>query len=505
MRGTRISAINRVAAQAGATIGQRLNDARAACPLIGVEQGDPESDAAFLTRLANWALRYSPIVMVDDVGGADNPGDGLLIDIKGCDHLFGGEKKLVADIIARLAHAGFTAHVGLADTLSAAWALARFGAGGEAGLIAPIGESLTMTHLLPVAALRLDDAVVLLLTRLGLKTVGQLAEVPRVALERRFHSRIKVSKTSNKNAVRSVQLRLDQLSGAIREPLHPLRPPAPFESRMPCPEPALDQAAICFGLNELLLRLQYRLEKSGVGGRLFRFTAFHADGGHSTLQVRLSRPGREAGTIARLFNDRLEQIDPGFGIDAFLLTAEDIGAMDCPQKSLVAGGNKNADAAEVAALVDTLSNRVGAENVTRMAPAASHLPERRWVSVEVGNAVRWVEEERDENEAALRTFAPAPRRPTRLFNRPEPVEAIAEVPDGPPLRFTWRRVPRAIIRASGPERIAGEWWREATQPTRDYYQVEDREGRCYWLYRAGLYGDDDFYDGQPRWFVHGMF
>ena len=302
-----------------------------------------------------------------------------------------------------------------------------------------------------------------------------------------------------------MQLRLDQLTGTIRELLQPLRPPAPFESRMPCPEPALDQAALCFALNELLLRLQYRLEKSGVGGRLFRFTAFHADGGYSSLEVRLSRPGREANTIARLFNDRLEQIDPGFGIDAFLLGAEDIEAMDCPQKSLMAGSNQNADAAEIATLVDTLSNRVGAENVTRMAPVASHWPERRWAAVEVGNTVRWIEEEMNESEAALDAFAPSPPRPARLFDHPEPVEAIAEVPDGPPLHFTWRRVPRAIIRASGPERIAGEWWRENQQPTRDYYQVEDREGRRYWLYRAGLYGDADFYDGQPRWFVHGMF
>jgi protein ImuB len=77
------------------------------------------------------------------------------------------------------------------------------------------------------------------------------------------------------------------------------------------------------------------------------------------------------------------------------------------------------------------------------------------------------------------------------------------VPDGPPIRFRWRRVLHAVIRADGPERIAPEWWRtpEGTA-TRDYYRVEDENGRRFWLYRDGLY---DRETGTPRWFLHGLF
>lgn len=500
-RGTRITAVNGPAARAGAMIGQALKDARAIYPLLQVEQADPDADIKLLDRIAHWALRYSPIVMMDG-------NDGLLIDIEGCAHLFGGEARLIEDAITRLSRAGLTAHAALADTPGAAWALARFGAGAESGLISPIGESALTARLLGTPALRLDDDVVLLLSRLGLKSIGQLQDLPRATLERRFRSR---------EVARSVQWRLDQLDGTIREPLRPLRPPAPFRVTMPCPEPALDTAAISFALNELLLRLQYRLEEAGQGGRHFHFICFHADGGSSDIAVRLSRPDRQAGRIARLFADRLEQIDPGYGIDAFVLAADDVAPMELPQKSLTQRSDttfERDDDERLATLIDTLSNRLGTQNVTRLAPAASHLPERAWrntAPVVQGNTVLWQDAHEAEPHAMpLNTAA----RPLRLFARPEAVDVIAEVPDGPPMRFTWRRVARAVIRARGPERVAPEWWvpgwkdnGQVSAQTRDYYEVEDREGRRYWLFRAGLYDDppQDQPDWRPRWFVHGLF
>jgi len=98
-----------------------------------------------------------------------------------------------------------------------------------------------------------------------------------------------------------------------------------------------------------------------------------------------------------------------------------------------------------------------------------------------------------------------PPRPIRLFEPPEPVEAFWLLPDDPPFRFTWRRRRHRVTRADGPERIAEEWWQPkgsgAVDAIRDYYRVEDEEGRRFWLFRAGLYGNDR----PPRWFVHGGF
>ena len=103
---------------------------------------------------------------------------------------------------------------------------------------------------------------------------------------------------------------------------------------------------------------------------------------------------------------------------------------------------------------------------------------------------------------ALSAITSAPARPLRLFARPEPIEAMAEVPDGPPRRFRWRRVLHDVTAIEGPERIAAPWWRQAGAPTRDYFRAEDSEGRRFWLYREGLWGRETT---QPKWFVHGLF
>jgi protein ImuB len=97
-----------------------------------------------------------------------------------------------------------------------------------------------------------------------------------------------------------------------------------------------------------------------------------------------------------------------------------------------------------------------------------------------------------------------PDRPIRLFSSPEPIEAIAaEVPEGAPASFRWRRVFHRVAASEGPERIAPEWWRaDGSEGTRDYFRVEDEEGRRFWLYRQGLYGE---LPQGPRWFMHGIF
>ena len=498
VRGTRITATNAQAEAQGARVGQMLTDARAACPHIMVEQANGQADEDMLERLVLWAGRYSPIAARDETAAehAFLQDFGLFMDTTGCEHLFGGEEALLRDLVRRLAAMGFTAQVALAPNPGAAHALARYGSGLDIAVDESHAGALTAD--LPVEALRLDDERTLLLRRLGLKTVHSVIRVPRHALERRFRSKIDAH---------SVLLRADQFTGAIREPLKPLRAPAPWRAHMPCPEPALDIAAIRFALGELFSRLATRLEKACQGARGWRLTAFHADGGSSCVAVRLSQASRDRTHVMHLFEERLQQIDPGYGIDGFLLEAGDCDHVAASQTTLVNDqpAQNEALAAEMSGLVDRLSNRFGAQNVTYARPVKSHIPERAWRMVRAassgaGNtAAQTVTWQEVESETVFRTA----NRPFRLFDQPEEAHVTAQVPDGPPLHFRWRRLPRTITRARGPERIAPEWWREGPRGTtiRDYYEVEDEEGRRYWLYREGLYGGPTM----PRWFVHGVF
>ena len=378
----------------------------------------------------------------------------------------------------------------------AAHALSRYGSGFD--IAATHEEALHLAGKLPVEALRLNDSRNLLLRRLGLKTVHSVIRVPRQALERRFRAKIDA---------RSVQMRVDQFNGDLHEPIKPLRAPAPWRAHMPCAEPVLDVTGIRFALGDLFARLSTRMETAAQGAQSWRLCAFHSDGGSSAVTIRLSRPSRERTHVMRLFDEKLDHIDPGYGIDGFLLEATDCDAIAAQQATLVTDNHaaNEALAVELSGLVDRLSNRFGDHNVTYAVPVKSHIPERAWRMVTAGStgaaatdvhAVAWQEVEA---ETVFRSVS----RPFRLFDTPEAAQVTAQVPDGPPLHFRWRRIPRQIARARGPERIAPEWWREGPRGTaiRDYYEVEDTQGRRYWLFREGLYGGD----AQPGWFVHGVF
>jgi protein ImuB len=149
-------------------------------------------------------------------------------------------------------------------------------------------------------------------------------------------------------------------------------------------------------------------------------------------------------------------------------------------------------------LLDRLSARLGARAVTRRALVEAHLPDEAEAAAPATLGRARTRGQRDEAVAP----AGAPARPLRLFVRPEPIEALAEVPYGPPLRFRWRRVLHDIAAIEGPERIAAPWWRRAGAPTRDYFRAEDSQGRRFWLYREGLWGRET---AQAKWFVHGVF
>jgi protein ImuB len=475
-----VAAVDAAASATGIAPGMALADARAQVPSLAVVAADPAGDAKALAGLADWCGRYTPWVAVDGVRQGGGAG-GLMLDVTGAAHLFGGEAGLMADLVARLRRLGFAAAAAVADTPGAAWAAARFLAD-EAGwtIVAP-GEARPRLAPLPVTALRLGPEAAAGLARLGLDRIGDLYVLPRAPLAARFGP--------------EVGRRLDQALGRADEPIVPRLPVPGFAERLAFAEPIGRPDDIAGALQHLLTRLCAALERGGQGARRLELTLYRVDGTLQRAAVGTSRAGREVKHLYRLFAEHLGRLDPGFGVEAMTLATrrtEPFGAtqLDLLQPSV--GWHHTAAPEGLHALVDRLANRLGTDSLRRFAPCESHIPER---------AVRVVPATAPAARASWDGLGP---RPLRLLARPEAIEAVAPVPDQPPLMFRWRRVLHRVRAADGPERIAPEWWREAGDAaalTRDYFRVEDRDGARFWLYREGLYGAD----AGPRWYLHGVF
>jgi protein ImuB len=463
-----ITAANAAAAGEGIVPGMGLADARALRPDLDVGEADFTGNAVALARLARWCDRFSPWT-------APYGADGIFLDVTGCAHLFGGEAALVAQLVERLARQGIACRAALADTLGAAWAIARFGGGIVA--VVPQGETQKALAGLPVAALRLEAEVAALLLRLGLRSIGELYALPRAALASRCGE--------------SVALRLDQALGLAPEPLSPLLPEKRYWSRRSFVEPVATQEAIAAATQELLASLCQRLTEEGVGARKLTLALYRVDGRIEEAMIGTALPSRDARHLWRLFEERLPMLDPGLGVEDMVLTAQVAEKLAPTQFGFSGSIGKDGvgkGATDLAVLVDRLTNRLGTNAVARPAAHESYLPER---------AIRFLPAL---HHAGNATWHPGKLRPVRLLPRPEPVEAVAPVPDDPPLFFRWRHMTHRVRRADGPERIANEWWRETSEP-RDYYRVEDEDGRRFWLYRAGLYRAEH----RPLWFMHGFF
>jgi protein ImuB len=475
VHGLTLSALNPAARALGLTMGQGQADACAAAPHLATAPAEPHKDSAALKRLALWAERFSPLVAID----AGPPGlEGLLIDMTGAAHLFGGEQALLEEMAARLARAGIPARCALADTVGAAWALARFS--GYSTARAAEGEAKAALASLPMAALRLSHSAIKLLARLGLKQVGDLYALPRSGVARRFRS----------DDGLTVIKRLDQATGDAAEPLIPERPLPRYRAWRVFAEPMLETEGAAFWLPDLVEGLTAQLERDGVGARRIRLAAFRVDGGVTAISAVLSRPSIKPDHLIRLLRETgFEKLDLGFGADALMLSALTVEPLQARQAELETSALETAEDA-LAGLIDRLKARLGDEAVRRPVFLGSWLPERseQWSPV---------------RDLAVETGAPAgdAPRPILVFHPPEPVDAIAELPDAAPARFIWRRVAHKVVRSAGPERLSPEWWRPETalrlgaadEPprTRDYYRVEDEDGRRFWLFREGLYGRED--------------
>ncbi len=478
-------AANASAEAAGIVPGQALADARALEPGLRTADADPSAEAAGLAALADWCTRYTPWAAAGehDGGGAG----GIFLDITGCAHLFGGEAAILADLAGRLAALGIAARAAAASSAGAAWAAARFAP--AARLLIPAGGERLALADLPVAALRLPAETAGGLMRLGLCRIGDLYALPRGPLARRFGT--------------LVGRRLDQALGRLDEPISPRRPVEPWRLQLAFAEPILRREDIAAGTEQLTAVLCRRLAEEMKGARRLALALYRTDGSCQYLEIGTSRPVRETRHLMRLFAEKLDALDGtldpgldpglGLGLDLMALSAPVVEPLAASQIEILPAADAAATP-DLAALVDRLENRLGTGEVRRLAPAASHLPERAQRPAPALAAA-------GEAGSGWRKCRP---RPLRLFTRPQPVDAVAPVPDDPPLLFRWRQELHRIRRADGPERIAGEWWRDdrpSEAEVRDYYRVEDERGRRFWLYREGLYSPAR----APRWFLHGLF
>ena len=512
----RLAAVNRAAAQAGLAPGMAVADARALEPGLHAVAQDLEGDLRTLAALADWCGRYSPWTAVDGIE-AGNAG-GLWLDITGCAHLFGSEEALLADLLGRLgcaggagfatgtgfatgagyaARAGLAARAALADTPGAAWAVARYAAGdGRPWHIVPPGGQAEAINPLSVSGLRIDPEIQHALMRLGLRTIAALMALPRAGLASRFGA--------------ALPRRLDQALGRLDEPISPRRPRPATQVRLAFPDPIGRPEDIAAALRRLADALCVRLDAAGLGARRLELRLFRAGGWVDRACAGASRASRDPGHITRLVGEALERLpEPGgdaaaLMIDALILAAPRTETLAAEQGAFARdwrgadGAGDGSDASLLATLVDHLTSRLGTGAVARLTPRQSHLPERAQVPAPVRPA-----------RPAQPAQPARPARPVRLLARPEPVEAIAPVPDDPPRLFRWRGRVHRVVHAQGPERLAPEWWRAPAAPaapvdvTRDYYRVEDLSGTRYWLYREGLYQAGA--TRPPRWYLHGVF
>ncbi len=482
----RLVALDEQAEALGLRRGQTLTDARAMILTLEAVDADEDADRALLEHIADWAERYTPLVAL-------SPPNELLLDITGAANLFGGETALCHDLLDRLEHQGFGAFASIADTPGAAIAAVRF----VGSIVVPPGGAADMLRPLPLAALRLDPETVGTMDRLGLKRIGQLIDAIRTPLANRFEP--------------VLFRRLDQALGREEEAISPRRPVPALIAERRFAEPVSQAEEIAATLASLAKSLARHLEARGEGARAFELSLFRTDGTLARIDVGTSRPIREPQLVLDLFREKFlslsSDIEVDFGFDTMRLAIPLTAPISAIQTDLAGDATGGAD---LDRLIDRIGTRLGPDRVGHLLPRQSHIPEK---AVQFG---RLADEPRtlngrmrtgDVNDASSTVQHAAacdpPDRPLRLFNRPEPVEAIAEVPDGPPIHFRWRRVLYRVVRAEGPERIAGEWWKGgADDLTRDYFRVEDADGRRFWLFREGLYEREV---ATPRWYMHGMF
>ena len=461
-----VSATDAAARKAGLHVGMPAAKAQALFQGLRMIDADAAADAAALERITMWALsQYSPIVAVD-------PPDGIVMDTEGADHLQGGEERMLTSIANRFRAKGLTTRVAIADTWGAAHACAR--AINRETVVVPSGETIRAVERLPISLLRLPEKIVSDLRTLGFRTIGELSATPRAPLALRFGP--------------EVGRRLDQMFGRVSEPIDPIRSPELVEVSRSFAEPIGAAETINKYVGRLVVQLVAELQRKGLGVRRTDLIVEKVDGTRQAIRAGTAKPARDVAWLTKLFRDRTEKIEPGFGIEKLTLVAVMSEPLEEKQKASSLVDDEDAD---ITPLIDVFGNR--GQRVFRVAPVASDVPERSVQRIAaVGDEVTegWVHQW---------------RRPVRLFARPDPIEAIALLPDHPPASITWRGKRHRVKRADGPERVFGEWWKRDSEleAVRDYFVVENEIGERYWIFRSGDGIDPE--TGSQKWFMHGIF
>jgi len=407
-----ITAANKLAEAQGVTCGMAVADAKAIIIDLHVIDDMPEKAAKLLKALGEWCIRYTPIIAVDLP-------DGLILDVSGCAHLWGGERAYLKEIVIRLKSKGYDVRAAMADTVGAAWAISRFG---QVTPIIETNEHTTALLSLPPAALRLEPAILQRLRKLGLTSINSFISMPRSVLRRRFGD--------------SFLLRLGQALGLEDEPIIPLRPIQPYEERLPCLEPICTATGIEIAINKLLEVLCQRLKQEGKGLRTAILKCYRIDGKIVAVDIGTNRASYHIPHLFKLFELKIATIEPALGIELFTLEAPKVEDVDPVQEALWAG-KPGLDDLNIAELLDRLAGKVGAGAIHRYLPDEHYWPER---SVKLAHSLQ--------QKTAINWSNDKPR-PTQLLAKPELIEVTAPIPDYPPMLFIYKGIRHQIKKRMG--------------------------------------------------------
>lgn len=457
-----ITATNAMAEQKGINTGMVLADARAVHADLEVLDDKPDLTDKLLKRIAEWCIRFTPIVAIDLP-------DGLLFDATGCTHLWGGDSNYILDVEKKLRARGYDVRMAMAETIGVAWGIARYG---KAQRIVPIGEHREALLVLPPQALRLEAVTVERLNKLGLHRVKQFIQMPRSSLRRRFGAQFIVQ--------------LDRALGQQLELLDPIQPLEPYHERLPCLEPIVTAAGIAMALQNLMESLCLRLRNDDKGLRTAIFKGYRVDGKIEQLTIGTNRPSHHVSHLLKLFEIKLPTIEPAWGIELFVLEAPTVED-HLPQQENMWEACAGLEDERLAELLDRLATRVGAGAIHRYLPTEQYWPERAYKATT------------SLQEKPLTHWRAEKLRPIHMLPIPERIDVTAPIPDYPPMVFRYKGKIHQVVKADGPERIEQPWWLQSGQH-RDYYRVEDETGHRYWLFRLGHYHEHAY-----QWFIHGFF
>lgn len=447
------------AMQKGIRPGMVLADCKAIFPELEMHKSEPGRKEKVLNALAEWCIGYTPFAAVDFP-------DGLILDTTGCAHLWGDEVRYIDSIRNRLGAYGYTTKIAIADTIGAAWAMARFGT----SEVVKAGRQKEAIRNLPPVALRLDATVLARLKKLGLQRIDSFMDIPGSALRRRFGPEL--------------PLRIRQALGHESEYIEPVKPIEPYQERLCVFEPIATAGGIKIALQKLLEQLCVRLADEGIGMRNAVFRAYRIDGDIQQIEASAGHPTRNERHIFKLFEERIATFLPDLGFEMFVLEATKVEPVTHEQAAIWETFSHNN--VKIGELLDRVSIRAGSQSVKRYLPVEQYWPER---------SVKEADELWQKTSVKWKTDWP---RPIQLLPKPEAIQVTALLPDYPPLLFRYKGKVHNIAKADGPERIEQEWWFEDGL-YRDYYGVEDESGARFWVFRSGPY------DGEPKWFLHGFF